>query len=229
MNITPKQRLQQYLQTKRLSLTKFAEICDTNKSILSRIGEATSQATLSKIEQKSDINLDWLLTGEGSMIRPMIETSAVLLGKPVAEIKENLVDVKFYEVTPSATFKDYCQGMAENPDYISIIPMHGETIDDSSCVFEINGDSMAPQIRDKAMVLCSEVPPTRWHSLHDCVVVIAYRDKFVIKRISKNRLDSENYLILESDNPEIPGKEDVQLADIRCIFKAERIISQRIS
>lgn len=33
---------------------------------------------------------------------------------------------------------------------------------------------------------------------------------------------------VESDNPEYPARETVQLSDIRAIFKAKRIISQDI-
>ena len=228
-------RIQQFIELKHLSSNAFAKEIGVDPSNLNKMlagKQKITEKTIGKIGKTFlELNLDWLKTGEGVIILRNPENNAVLLGNPVAEIKENLVDVKFYEVTPSATFKDYCQGMSENPSRISIIPIKGECIDETSCVFEIHGDSMAPQIQNGALVLCREIPPTRWHTLNDCVVVIAYGDKFVIKRIIKNRLDGENYIILASDNPDNQKSlsDCVALKDIRCIFTAERIISQRIS
>lgn len=225
-----KERLTAYLDYKGVNKSEFGRRIGVSSAFISSMRKSLQPDKIASIQKEfPDLNTTWLLTGEGEMLQQDLGANATLLGKPTIEIRENLVDVKFYQVTPTATFKDYCQGMQENPDFISILPISGETIDDTSCVFEIHGDSMAPQIQDKAKVLCREIPPTRWHLLSDCVVVIAYAEKFVIKRIAKNRLDSESYLVLESDNPDVPGAESVQLADIRCIFKAERIISQRIN
>ena len=118
--------------------------------------------------------------------------------------------------------------MHEDPEVIAIQPMRNEILDDTYCVFKISGDSMAPQIQDQSVILCQEVSPTRWHQVRDCVIVIAYADRFVIKRVVTNKLYTENYLVLASDNPDYPGKEIVQECDIRCIFSADRIISQPI-
>ena len=68
MKTTPKDRLIKYLKHKRLSMSNFAEQCGITKSILSRLSESTAQATLSKIESNSDINIEWLITGEGDML-----------------------------------------------------------------------------------------------------------------------------------------------------------------
>ncbi|MDE6492164.1 MAG: hypothetical protein K2L37_03340, partial [Lactobacillus sp.] len=84
------------------------------------------------------------------------------------------------------------------------------------------------QIHSNTRVLCREIPPTRWHNLSECVIVIAYSDKFVIKRLAANHLSSEDYIVLASDNPDYPKRDIVQLADIRAIFRAERIISSKI-
>lgn len=72
MDISPKQRLSEYLAYKKLSLSQFSDMCGANKSVLSRIGETTAKATLSKIQRCSDLNVDWLLTGEGEMVRENI-------------------------------------------------------------------------------------------------------------------------------------------------------------
>lgn len=223
-----KDRLKSYLSYKNLSVRELERVCNISNGVLGRLTESTSPKTLRRIEENTDLNVDWLMTGKGSMLKPSQDADVIKLGRPVAGIDEEMAKVRFFHLTPTATFQEYCSGDDESEDFIKIARMPGDRLDDSSCVFEIRGESMAPQIQPKSRVLCREVSPTRWHTLRDCVIVIAYGDKFVIKRIVENCLDLENYLILESDNPEYSRSEKVQLADIRCIFKAERIISQQI-
>lgn len=65
-----KERLKQYLKLKHLSIRKFEQICGIGQSVLSKISDAISEDTLGKIEKYSDLNLNWLLTGEGNMLDP---------------------------------------------------------------------------------------------------------------------------------------------------------------
>lgn len=71
-----KERLTRYLKFKRLSQREFAQICSVNSSVLSRISEATDDATLRKIDEASDLNVDWLTKGEGEMLKPATHQSA---------------------------------------------------------------------------------------------------------------------------------------------------------
>ena len=144
----------------------------------------------------------WLITGEGEMLNSYkMESNAELVGIAKAASLDELPMVRFFEVTPTATFQEFCAGMSEEPSMINIMPMHGEHVDDSYCAFEIYGESMAPQIQNGARVLCQEIRPTKWHTIRSGVVVIAYGNEFVIKRIIKNDLDQDNTLTLGSDNP----------------------------
>lgn len=74
MEHSPKSRLLLYLKAKRLSQNTFAKICCLNSSVLTRFSESSSSDTLKKIEQHSDVNIDWLMTGEGEMLRRKTKT-----------------------------------------------------------------------------------------------------------------------------------------------------------
>lgn len=223
-----KSRLLEFIQYKGLTVQKFEQLVGLSNAAVSKMGDNTRKSTIDKISnQFPELNRAWLLTGEGTMLRT-IEPNAELVGIPHKAIMEDTVPVRLFEVNPTATFQDFCSGDDEIPTTINIIPYHGESLDESYCVFQISGESMAPQIQPGARILCQEVPPTRWHTLYGCIVVIAYSDKFVIKRIVTNHLQTNNYLILASDNPDYPARETVQLCDIRAIFKAQRIISSQI-
>lgn len=178
-------------------------------------------------------NESWLLTGEGEMLKPIgkSEKNVQEIGRPFSATghDDGVSEVRFFHVSPTATFQEFCEGESEYPEMIPIVPPYGESIGRDSCVFEISGESMYPLIPDGAQVLCREIPPSRWHNLYSGVIVIAYEDSFVIKRIVKNRLAAEDYLIITSDNPDYPGEVRVQRADIRCIFEARHVLSYPIS
>lgn len=179
------------------------------------------------------ISYDWLLTGDGEMLKPKeqkTDEKAEMIGRAfrASTLEEGVANVRFFAVTPTATFQEFCDGESEEPDYIPVVAPANEYIDESSCVFEIHGESMLPSIPDKARVLCREIPPTKWHLISEGVIVIAYHDRFVIKRVIDNQLGDKDYLIIASDNPDYTGQETVYRADIRCIFQARHVLSYPI-
>lgn len=177
-------------------------------------------------EREFGISRSFLLTGEGEMFNRELEGNA----HPVSIDAINpIIEVRYFEVSPSATFQEFLSDVSEAASTIDIPAIPGENIDDSYCVFQAYGDSMLPRIPNHARILCKEIKPTRWHELRDCVIVIAYADKFVIKRLARNNLDTDNCIILASDNPEYPEQHTVALNDIRCIFRALHIINAPIS
>lgn len=204
-----------------------------------------------------EFSIDWLLTGEGrpylsdrpqkdmygiaydelknelnninSDTMPHSEAgNAEFVGVAAKAFDDVTFPVRFFEVTPTATFQEFCAGMSEEPDTTYFIPRPNDQLDESYCVFEVYGDSMAPQIQSHARVLCQEIQSSRWHYISECVIVIAYKDRFVIKRVDINNLSTENYMILSSDNPDYPDREKVWRNEIRAIFRAKRIISSDI-
>lgn len=227
-----KDRVLDFIKTKRLTISGFENFVGLSNGAVSKMGENTRRATLDKISKAyPEINLIWLQTGEGKMLKDECDfpkTNAELLGMAVHAPREATVPVRFYEPEPSATFKEFCVGVNETPDTINILPEQSDVIDDLSCVFRVSGNSMAPQIQDKAKVLCREVIPSRWHHLRHGVIAIVYDDRFVIKRVKKNCLDDGNYILLSSDNPDYPSSEKAYLGSIRCIFEVIRVISQRV-
>ncbi len=223
-------RLKTYLSDNEITPRSFAIKCGIDPSNFQKMlkGEQViSEKTIKKISANSLLNRDWLITGKGERLKEP-DGNSLFLGTARPAIQEDTIPVRFFEVSPTATFQEFCSGMSEQPSTINILPNSHESIDDSYCVFEVCGESMAPQIQNKARVLCKEITPTRWHSLRDGVIVIAYADKFVIKRVAKNRLEAENFILLSSDNPNYPDTDKAYLGDIRCVFKAVRVISQPI-
>ena len=64
-----RERIKDYLSAKHLSVREFERICGLGNGVVSRLSKTTSPSTLNKIESNSDLNLTWLLTGEGEMLK----------------------------------------------------------------------------------------------------------------------------------------------------------------
>lgn len=222
-------RLDEAIRANNLTRSQLATILGTSQSALSAIISGARNLTdgfAARIEATCGISSVWLLTGIGEMLKKSDASNVELLGRASSPIMEDTVEVTFFDVNPTATFQDLGESISNSYDTVHVIPLRGERLDKSYCVFEIHGDSMSPTVLSHARILCKSIPPQQWHHA-DGVIVIAYASKVVLKRVKCNDLDSGNLLTLVSDNPDY-GTEVVQLADIHCIYKAKRIISQDI-
>lgn len=85
---------------------------------------------------------------------------------------------------------------------------------------------MSPNIPDSSKVLAQMVDTSKWEEVNG-VIFVAYGKTLTIKRVLKNSLYINNTITLKADNP-IYGQIDVARKEIRGIWKAERIVSQKI-
>ena len=106
------------------------------------------------------------------------------------------------------------------------MPEEGEVLDDSYMVFQVRGDSMEPTIPDGAQNSCSQnrrrFVGKRVRSCEYCV----WENTFSQADI-ENSLFLDNVLTLKADNPK-HGQLDVERREIRGMWQALRIISQKI-
>lgn len=223
-------RLREYIEFKHLSIRAFERICGLGNGVASRLSPSTSPSTLKKIEDSTDLNLRWLLNGEGEMIQKKAtdESTAKPLGGVYAasEGDDDVAMVDYIPATATASFIEYVgEG---NPDFekIAVLKQQGETLDKNYKVFEVIGESMSPAIPNRAKILTREIAQPKWvHA--EGVVVVVFGDEVVVKRIINNDLATSDSLVLTSDNPKF-GERRIALADIRAMYKALRIVSADI-
>lgn len=212
---------------RRLGLTQkqLAYELGTSQPAISAIAKGTRPLTegfACRVESLYGVSSTWLLTGEGEMFKK----EGVFKGTAHKEINENLASLEFVSHKATASFVEHYGTDNREIEYIGVIPMPGEELDNSYKVFEVTGESMLPQIKPMARILVHEIPKTKWHYAEG-VVVVVLKDMILIKRITQNALDTDSWIELSSDNPKY-GRKVVQLCDIRAIFKAIRKISEPI-
>lgn len=213
----------------------IGELCGvSNKSYLSQLvnGRVFNREFINKFSKIDDrLNEDWLLTGEGEMLKVKEhESNARIIGGTfsVGQRDNEVIMVNYVPVTAMATFIESV-GSAEETDFdkFPIVPRGTEMKEtDKLCIFEVEGDSMYPTIPSGALILAKEIPERSWHYAEG-VVVAVYDEFVVVKRIRRNSLGIDSLLVLRSDNEKY-GDMTVQLSDIRVLYKAKRIISSEI-
>lgn len=191
-----------------------------------------TKETASKIKDKfKNINLTWLLTGEGEMLlsSEKSQNTHEIGGVFSAGQKDDgVLMVDYIPTSASATFvESLASGSDVWDEKMPLIPSGNERNEiDELRVFEVEGDSMSPTILSGSLILTKEIPERSWHYAEG-VVVAVFAEFVVVKRVAVNRLLTDNFLTLSSDN-ESYGQMTVPLSDIRGLFKAKRIISSPI-
>lgn len=229
-----KNRILEFISYKRITNQSFEQLAGLSNGAVNKMGDNTRRSTLDKISNTfPELNRVWLLTGEGEMLKQKAETTtgnAKEIGAvyPVTSRDEEIVMIDFIPVSATASFIESLSGGSDPAcEKYPVIPRGNERNDVSSLrIFEVEGDSMFPTIASGALILAKEIPEKSWHYAEG-VVVAVFSEYVVVKRVARNCLLTDNYIVLSSDNEDY-GEMTVALADLRGLFKAKRIISSEI-
>lgn len=85
-------------------------------------------------------------------------------------------------------------------------------------VFDIEGDSMEPSLRDGQQVIAWPVPDSRWEYLHNTICVVDYAEEVTVKAILKNDLNNTDGLTLHATGG-LGGSFTVARKDIHSIWE----------
>lgn len=219
-------RIKILIEHENVSPSKFAKMIDFNQSNLSKIlngDRNVAPKLINAICDNLNVSYKWLVNGEGSMF--LTEPSNA---QPIKTyINDELIEVPIVDADAAATFIENMYDQHYNIDKYGVMQEEGEDLNSGEyVVFKVVGESMVPTIPDNAKVLAMRIPEERWEELSG-VVFVVYGKMFVIKRILKNSLFINNIITLKSDNP-LYGQMEVGRTEIRGMWKAIRIVSQRI-
>lgn len=218
------ERIRQIMKEFNLNQSELANkinILQPNLSAILNGKRPCDDAVINKFVISLDINKNWLKYGEGKMLKSSSPESNIKAIEPF--IPDNLVKVRLLEISPTASFTDFAEMPVEEYDYTYVYPIEGEEIGDDDVVFSVNGESMEPTIKNKSRILGKLIKKAQWHWAKG-IVIIAYNNSFVVKRIFENKLDTDNYLIIGSDNPEYTEKVKISLDSINIMYQADRIV-----
>lgn len=212
MNV--KERIIRYLKFHKIKQGEFCEQIGVAKTYINSIRSSISPEKLSIIgEVYPDLNIEWLLTGEGSMLKGEDTQTTVAEGTDYRL-------VPMYNLDARGGFADNLELCSEY--IIDHIPFKDAKNEDI-CI-PISGDSMSPTYRAGSIVLLHRVED--WFEFLELgqVYVIELRDgRRLIKELRRSEEDSKNNYLCISHNPmfepvELPKKLIIRVYLVRAVY-----------
>ena len=225
MQQTVKDRIKLFLEKKNLTGIDFCNTIGVSSGFISAMRTSLQPDKIKSIAiNYPELSIEWLLTGEGSMLKQPLERN---IKRAMPFLREDLVEVPFVSRTASASFiESYCNAR-EISETISVHGITKEELDKNGYIaFEVDGDSMYPTLKDNSRILAKPVDVGDWEYAVG-VHFVCYSNSLVVKRIKKNDLMFDKVLTLSSDN-ENGGEMTIKKGDIRGMWKAVSIISQKV-
>ena len=204
-----KERLQAYLKEKRINNSEFGRMIGVSNAYISSMRKAPSPEVISQLSTKfPDLNIGWLITGEGSMIKPI---SNVYKVQETDSSYQPSNGVPFYdeEAASCGKFAGFGAALeANNPSDIIIVP--GMRAQEGDFFIRTRGrsmiDTLHPEhsIPEGALVLVRQ-----WHADYiqwGEIYCVATPEGYAIKRLMPSP-DPEKVTLQSADQMLYPPYE----------------------
>ena len=222
-------QIKEYIKIQGVKQKDIAKKLNVSPSYISSIQrnlKGLEDESLDKWANVLGVNRNWLLTGEGSMLKETSnEDNNASFVAPY--IKDELIYLPLFSVPALASFMENTSQATGTIETYPVYVAKGEAYTrDKHIVIEVKGESMYPTINNKAMILCEKVEPEQWDNVQsEQIIAIVYDNSFTIKRVLRNNLATTNTLTLSADNPKY-GTLEVARCDIKGIYKAIKKVSE---
>lgn len=225
---TENERLKLLRYSTKLSQGDFADRVGLKQGSYSDVerGKASiSPALLRALVEKFNADANWLLTGEGTMVRNINIDSISIVAEPTAQVygkKSEIITVTLdtegnaaipvLNIQAAAGWPSHANDSTYLSDMPAItMPMQQYRKGDWALI-QARGDSMETTISHGQWLMCKRLYEA--HEIKDNnVYVVLLREGPVVKRVL-NRIKKRGTLVLQSDNPaytlvEVSMEEDV--------------------
>lgn len=194
---TVKTRLLEYLRHKRISQIEFTKSIDVSSTYIGAMRKGIPATKLKKISTLyPDLNRDWLLYGEGEMLRDPDEESG---NGAVGHRHETLL-------LPVAAFagnlQAWSEGVSRHQCQRIVSP-----VSDADFAIPVKGDSMEPRFHDGSVILIKRINEKAFIPWGNPMVIDTENGVY-IKALYPDEKggggNSDDYLIARSLNPNYP-------------------------
>lgn len=203
--MTIQERILQYIDYKGVTPYKFCKDLSFSMGYLDKRGAIGTDKYLKIIEYYTDVNPEWLLTGNGSMLKNKTISTAYETDT-ISEYSFPLVSVEAVGGFGGSSFAIEKQDVKA---FYTIPKFQGRKID---FMIEVAGASMYPKYNSGDVVACTIIHESnfiQWNKVH----VIATKEQgILIKRLKKSEnggvmaiSDNKDYDPFEIPNDEITG------------------------
>lgn len=203
-----KARLTAYLKYKGINKSEFGRIIGVSNAYISSIRKSIQPDKMEKISLSfPDLNMPWLLYGEGEMLKTSEGSTPSMLSSDEA------TTVLLLPVSAQGgSLNDFVLSVKESDCVKIVSPIHGVDF-----AMQVTGDSMSPEYPNGSYILIKRINEKifiDWGKTY----VLDTRNGSVIKRVVPS--DKEGYIRCVSINTDpIYAPFDVALSDVFGIYK----------
>lgn len=208
-------RLREYLSFKSLSFKEFEVICGLSNGTAARLRSTTRRSTIDRIANACDLDVRWLLTGEGEMLKE--DYCDLAKGTSVPDSRM----IPFYDAETTGGCNGLVSSSSEDAALLGYIQPGGWFDNRETAAIRHTGDSML-EYPNGCVLAVREVTERRL-LVPGNNYVIETSEYRVTKRIQKG--SSRNTIALYSTNTEkyddgrlVYEPFEVEFEDIRRIF-----------
>lgn len=201
--MSTRDRLKKYLREKQVSEAVFEDTANLSRGFVSKVGDSIRETNLSKISQSyPDLNIAWLKTGEGNMLKEPIENAPPAEEKPNANYR--LVPIVHIDSVGGLHSNN---AITDEPQYIEGYVPFVNAREGDKAIYE-SGNSMIPTIPPGSLIQIRKVESWRDYFGYGNIYVIELTDgRQVTKEVAKYEPDPKNYILCKSHNPDVADEE----------------------
>lgn len=197
MQTSVKERLVEFIKYKRISQRKFQETAMISNGFVSNIKKSIASDTIVKISKAyPELNIDWLLEGEGEMIKHVSDKEESTFFIPLMPV-----------VATGGVLTEFSEGVIpDNCEHIR------SPFDHADIAVPIRGDSMSPEYPNGSIVFVKRINPNafvEWGKVY----VLCTCNGNIVKEV--HPADDCQHIVCRSLNPFHPVADfTVDTADI---------------
>ncbi len=201
-----KDRTIEFIKAKGLSMKAFEQKCGLSTGYVTSMRKSFGSDKLNNVLTTfPDLNRDWLLYGEGSMLK---SPDGVVARKSFEQ------GVPYYNVDFIGGFDLVDNDQSATPEYlIDYAPYNKAT-----CWCNITGHSMEPEISHGDMLALKKVEDASFLPFGEVYAIVTTNDMRTVKRIGPASTPDAYALIPSNKSPEY-GVQELPKAMIRTVFQ----------
>ena len=217
-----KQKILQYLEYKNVSKYEFYKQSGVTRGVLDQDNGITENNIARFIAYAQDVNLEWLLTGRGDMLRhddsyrqlDVDDADSVVVHEPRTHVAIH-TDRRDEGIPliPISAMAGFLSGEISVMDYeceYYVVP----DFKGADFLIRVKGDSMNPEYRPGDVVACRRVPMQDIFFQWNKVYVLDTNQGAIIKRIHKGG-DKEHILLISDNKDYLPF--ELHLKDVYAV------------
>ena len=198
-------RLKAYLDSKGLTYKDFEALCGLSNGMAAKISGKMRSTTADRIVEKSDLNIDWLLTGNGEMIIERVEPEL----EPEISYTEG---VPYFDEDFMLGFEEIMGPANEHPSFLIRMPGYER----ATLWCNASGHSMEPEISNGDIIALQRVEDFSFLPFGDVYGIITTNGMRTIKRLGRSAREGFYRLIPTNKDYD---EQDIPISQIAMVYR----------